>query len=132
MIAILIMKINKLFTRKQDDCNPYNENYFFQIQLTQKIPTSNLTIKKRQMRLTLTDLIDSKEFMHEWINGWDRWGFIHIAVTLGKVLLLKVIQFSLSERFFKSMKFFPGLPLRDYWQYNFIRWQNFCILYLNL
>ena len=31
---------NKLFTRKQDDCNLYNENYFFQIQLIQKIPTS--------------------------------------------------------------------------------------------
>ena len=108
---------NKLFTRKKDDCNLYNENYFFQFQLTQKIPTSwtsSLTIKKRQMRLTLIYLIDSKEYIHEWLNGWGRWGFIHIAVTLVKIYLLKVTQFSLSERFFKPIKVFSGIPSRDY------------------
>ena len=31
---------NKLFMQKQDDYNLYDENYFFQIQLIQKITTS--------------------------------------------------------------------------------------------
>ena len=112
---------NKLFSWKQGDYNLYNENYFFQIQLSQKIPTSwtfSLTVKKQQILLTLIDLIDSKEFIHEWINGL--WGFIKIALTLGKFLLLKVTQFFLSERFFKPMKCFSGIPSRDYWPYKLI------------
>ena len=42
------------------------------------------------------------------------YSYIHIVVTLGKVLLLKVMKFPLSERFFKPMKSFPGIPSRDY------------------
>ena len=36
----VIITCNKLFARKQYDYNLYNENYLFQIQLTEKIPTS--------------------------------------------------------------------------------------------
>ena len=119
---------NKLFTRKHDDYNLYNENYFFQIQLTQKIPTSwtsSLTTKKKQMRRTLIDLIDSKEFIHEWINGWGWWGFIHITVTLGQNPFAKSDTIFLSETFFKPMKFFSGIPSGDCWPYNYCKMIKF-------